>query len=90
MERTDTRNQVNELDVIISEYLPDHMPSRFWEAYGKIVAFAKQAGWPREIHKQYMTVLDERDKLQERIDELEEEITLLRVDAWKYRDLYGS
>ncbi len=70
MERTDTRNQVNELDLIISDYLPDHMPARFWDAYGKLVAFAKQAGWPNELHKQYMAVLDERDTLQEKYDEL--------------------
>lgn len=71
MERPNTRDQVNELDVIISEYLPDHMPQRFWDAYGRLIAFAKQAGWPKELHEQYLLVLDERDRLQERIDALE-------------------
>ena len=34
--------------------------------------------WPSELHEQYIVVLDERDALQERIEELEDEIALLK------------
>lgn len=29
------------------------------------------SNWPEDLHKQYLVVLDERDRLQERVDELE-------------------
>ncbi len=36
--------------------------------------------WPQDLHEQYLAVLDERDKLQERIDHLEEK--LVNYDCW--------
>ena len=71
MERTSTRDEVNELDIIISGYMPDHMPDNFWKAYERLKQLAKQAGWPEELHQQYMKILDERDRLQEQVDYLE-------------------
>lgn len=32
--------------------------------------------WPAEVHAQYLACLDERDRLQERIDELEDSLEL--------------
>lgn len=81
MERTSPRDQVIELDRTLREYIPDHMPDEFWRTYGKIVAFAKQAGWPVELQNQYNKVLDERDRLQEKLDELEPKP---EVWVWKY------
>lgn len=71
MERRSTRDEVRELRETIVSYLPDHMPDEFWEAYNKLVAYAKQAGWPEEIHQEYLRTLDERDELQWRLEGLE-------------------
>ncbi len=78
MERSDTRDEVEQLRMTMLGYLPVDLPSPFWDAYGKLVAYAKQAGWPSELHKQYMAVLDERDILQEQYDSLQEQYSDLR------------
>lgn len=39
--------------------------------------------WPEQVYKQYIAALDERDKLQERVDSLEAEVLY-------WRDLYYS
>lgn len=73
MERTDTRNEVNELDIIITDYIPDHMPDKFWEAYHRLLQLARQAGWPEEIYAQYIRVLDERDNALDKLECLEKQ-----------------
>ena len=78
MERASTRDEVNQLDIVITEYMPDHMPQNFWKAYGRLLQLAKQAGWPEEIHKQYLETLDERDKAIERAETSEELLRYLR------------
>jgi hypothetical protein len=32
---------------------------------------SERPNWPEDIHKQYLSVLDERDNLQEKIDQIE-------------------
>lgn len=71
MERRSTRDEVRELDLIISGYIPDHMPDNFWKAYERLKQLAFQAGWPEEIHQEYLKALDERDELQWRLEGLE-------------------
>lgn len=58
--------------------MPDHMPANFWSAYKRLIQLAKQAGWPEELHEQYMKVLDERDKAIERAEQSEELLRYLR------------
>ncbi len=72
MERTITRDKVREVCREVETYLPYDMPDEFWIAWGKVISYAVQAAWPTELHEQYLTVLDERDTLQEQIDYIKE------------------
>jgi hypothetical protein len=71
MERTNPRDEVNELDIIITAYMPDHMPTNFWKAYERLKQLAKQSAWPKELHAQYMRVLNERDNALYKLERLE-------------------
>ena len=41
--------------------------------------------WPKDVHEQYLRVLDERDNLQEHVDVLEREVKDLRACLAAYR-----
>lgn len=70
---------MNDSNQILGETIQDAIlrlsrhPSRRVRADGRIVKreFEKRPDWPKELHEQYLLVLDERDRLQERIDALE-------------------
>lgn len=75
IEKHDVRQEVNELDLIISGYMPDHMPTNFWRAYERLKQLAKQAAWPSELYGQYSRVLDERDAAISKVECLENKLT---------------
>jgi len=51
--------------------MPDHMPTTFWKAYERLKQLAKQSAWPKELHAQYMRVLDERDNALYKLERIE-------------------
>ena len=72
---------MNDSNQILGETIQDAIlrlsrhPSSRVRADGRIVKreFEKRPDWPKELHEQYMRVLDERDELQLQVEILKDD-----------------